>query len=199
MKLTLADWRKLRLPLSLFIALSLGGMALAIVSHDRQQQALHGRAAAENVRAQAQGKLQQVREEESEIKVKAALFNNLAARGIVGEEQRLDWVELLRDIRSSRRLLDMEYEFSPQQPLNSGPGPWNFYASTMRLQLQLLHEEDLLNVLADLRNTAKAQILVRSCEVSRQPHGPAAAPGLQANLKAQCLLDWVTLRGPLPR
>ena len=68
-----------------------------------------------------------------------------------------------------------------------------------RLQLQLLHEEDLLNVLADLRNTAKAQVLVRSCEVSRQPRPPGDSPGLHANLKAQCLLDWITLRGPQTR
>lgn len=198
MKLTAADWRKLRLSLVIFVLFCLGGGALAFLSLERQQQAhrLLGTAQAHNLQAQA--KLKQVREEESEIKLKAALFSNLAARGVIGEEQRLDWVELLRDIRSNRRLLDIQYEFSPQQPLDHGQGPWSFQVSSMRLQLQLLHEEDLLNVLADLRNTAKAQVLVRSCEVSRQPRPPGDSPSLHANLKAQCLLDWITLRGPQP-
>lgn len=199
MKLTAADWRKLRLSLVIFVLFCLGGAALVFFSLEQQQQAhrLLGTAQAHN--AQAQAKLKQVREEESEIKLKAALFSNLAARGVIGEEQRLDWVELLRDIRNNRRLLDIQYEFSPQQPLGNGQGPWSFQVSSMRLQLQLLHEEDLLNVLADLRNTAKAQVLVRSCEVSRQPRPPGDNQGLHANLKAQCLLDWITLRGPQTR
>lgn len=199
MKLTAADWRKLRLSLVIFVLFCLGGAALVFFSLEQQQQArrLLGTAQAHNTQAQA--KLKQVREEESEIKLKAALFSNLAARGVIGEEQRLDWVELLRDIRNNRRLLDIQYEFSPQQPLGNGQGPWSFQVSSMRLQLQLLHEEDLLNVLADLRNTAKAQVLVRSCEVSRQPRPPGESQGLHANLKAQCLLDWITLRGPQTR
>jgi len=199
MKLTAADWRKLRLSLVIFVLFCLGGAALVFFSLEQQQQARRLLATAQTHNAQAQAKLKQVREEESEIKLKAALFSNLAARGVIGEEQRLDWVELLRDIRNNRRLLDIQYEFSPQQPLGNGQGPWSFQVSSMRLQLQLLHEEDLLNVLADLRNTAKAQVLVRSCEVSRQPRPPGDSQGLHANLKAQCLLDWITLRGPQTR
>ncbi len=199
MKLTAADWRKLRLSLVIFVLFCLGGAALVFFSLEQQQQARRLLATAQTHNAQAQAKLKQVREEESEIKLKAALFSNLAARGVIGEEQRLDWVELLRDIRNNRRLLDIQYEFSPQQPLGNGQGPWSFQVSSMRLQLQLLHEEDLLNVLADLRNTAKAQVLVRSCEVSRQPRPPGDSTGLHANLKAQCLLDWITLRGPQTR
>ncbi len=199
MKLTAADWRKLRLSLVIFVLFCLGGAALVLFSLEQQQQARRLLATAQGHNAQAQARLKQVREEESEIKLKAALFSNLAARGVIGEEQRLDWVELLRDIRNNRRLLDIQYEFSPQQPLGNGQGPWSFQVSSMRLQLQLLHEEDLLNVLADLRNTAKALVLVRSCEVSRQPHPPGESQGLHANLKAQCLLDWITLRGPQTR
>ncbi len=199
MKLTAADWRKLRLSLVIFVLFCLGGAVLVLFSLEQQQQARRLLATAQAHNAQAQARLKQVREEESEIKLKAALFSNLAARGVIGEEQRLDWVELLRDIRNNRRLLDIQYEFSPQQPLGNGQGPWSFQVSSMRLQLQLLHEEDLLNILADLRNTAKAQVLVRSCEVSRQPRPPGESQGLHANLKAQCLLDWITLRGPQTR
>jgi hypothetical protein len=50
-------------------------------------------------RSEADGKLKRVRDEESEIKQKSILFNKLQERGMIGEEQRLEWVELLKDIR----------------------------------------------------------------------------------------------------
>ena len=199
MNITPKDWRKLGLSLALCLGFCLAGATLVLLSLDRHKQARAQQASAQTQRNQALGKLKQVSEEESEIKLKSALYSNLAARGMVGEEQRLEWVELLRSIKDNRRLLDIQYEFAPQQPLGNSPGAWGFYASTMKLQLQLLHEEDLLNVLADLRNTAKALVLVRSCEVSRQPRMVAEPTALHPNLQAQCTLDWVTLRGPAPR
>ncbi len=197
MKLNPSDWRKLQLSLAAFLALSLAGGTLVFYSQEKLQRAKIQLAGADAQKQQAEGKLKQVKDEESEIKLKASLFSNLVARGIVGEEQRLDWVELLRDIRNNRRIIDMQYEFAPQQTMPGTLGNWNFYVSTMQLQMQLLHEEDLLNVLADLRNTAKAQILVKACETTRLPRQEAAT-GIKANLQAQCSLDWVTVRGPLP-
>lgn len=61
------------------------------------------------------GKLKQVRNEESEIKQKSAVFNTLQTRGMIGEEQRLEWIELLKDIRDTRRLIDLQYEIAPQR------------------------------------------------------------------------------------
>ena len=67
----------------------------------------------------------------------------------------------------------------------------------MKVQLKLLHEEDLARLLADLREQANALTLVRSCDVQRLPGGASetqAKGGVQATLEAECLIDWVTLR-----
>jgi len=145
--------------------------------------------------SEADRKLKQVREEESEIKQKSILFNNLQERGIIGEEQRLDWVEVLKDIRDRRRLIDLRYDISPQRALDStAVGDFAFYASSMKLQLKLLHEEDLSRLLADLRQQAKALIRVNSCNVERLPPAAEERAGGWANLLADCEIDWITLR-----
>ena len=140
-----------------------------------------------------EGKLKQVRAEEAEIKQKSALYSNLRARGIIGEEQRLAWVELIKEIKESRKLLDMQYEFSPQQALElPALSGFSFKSSPMKLQMKLLHEGDLLNFISDLRKHAKAYVRVRSCNVVRIQR--AAAPtGDAALLLADCQLDWITI------
>ena len=133
-----------------------------------------------------------MRSEETEIKQKSAVFSGLQARGVIGEEQRLEWVELLKTIRDRRRLLDLQYEIAPQRALDAAPGSaFTFYASTMKIQLKLLHEEDLTRLLDDLRQQARALIQVKSCTVSRLPRGSADGT---AQLLADCQIDWITLR-----
>jgi len=122
------------------------------------------------------------------------VFAKLQTRGVIGEEQRLEWVELLRDIRDKRRLLDLQYEIAAQRPLDAGPGNgFAFYASTMTMQLKLLHEEDLLRFLDDLRQQARALIQIKSCTVERLPRNNPRS-GIPAQLQAECRIDWITLR-----
>ena len=135
-----------------------------------------------------------MKSEEGEIRQKAAVFDRLAARGVIGEEERLEWVELLNEIRDRRRLPEVQYEFAPQRALErAGAGASGLYASAMKLQAQLLHEEDLVRLLGDLRERAPALIQVKRCDLSRLP---AADTGKlrQGSLRADCLIDWITLR-----
>ncbi len=194
MKLGTADFPKLQFGLLaavLMIAIGAGAVYVALIA---TKAARLERTAAQSERNDFVGKLNQVRSEESEIKLKSAVFDKLQTRGVIGEEQRLEWVELLKDIRDKRRLLDLQYEIAPQRPLDAAPGSgFAFYASTMNLQLRLLHEEDLIRLLDDLRQQASALIQVKSCNVSRLPHGGAES-GIHAQLQAECQIDWITLR-----
>lgn len=146
-------------------------------------------------RQESYGKLKQVRDEETEIKQKSILFTRLQERGIIGPEQRLEWVELLKEIRDKRRLIDLQYEIAPQRLLDGNPSSsYAFYSSAMKLQLRLLHEEDLTRLIGDLRSQAKALIRVRSCDVARLPASADERSGRRANLSAECEIDWLTLR-----
>lgn len=191
MKFERNDFSKIRNSLLASVAMILCGGLLVHFATDSHRQAQL--AQANNVRqlADADAKLKQVSNEESDVKHKSLIFKQLQERGVIGEEQRLEWIELLKDIREKRRLLDLEYEIAPQRLLEGhGANDFSFYASAMKLRIKLLHEGDLERLLNDLRSQAKALIMIRSCAVSRLP----AMSDEHANLLADCEIDWVTLR-----
>ena len=66
-------------------------------------------------------------------------------------------------------------------------------ASKMTLDLALLHEEDLLRFLDDLRRAVSAYVLVRSCTIDRSL-GVAPDRGAAPRLRARCDVDFVTIR-----
>jgi len=195
MKFSVEDWPKVRVSaLVALLMVAIGSVALYAANRFRNA-AEQARTAAFAQRGEADGKLRRVREEESEIKHKSLLFNRLQERGMIGDEPRLEWVELLKDIRDRHRLLDLRYELSPQRPLDSGEvGDFAFYLSSMKLELRLLHEEDLSRFLADLRQQAKALIRINRCQVERLPAGADERAGGRANLSAECEIDWLTAR-----
>lgn len=141
--------------------------------------------------AEADRRLREVRLEEEEIRDKSTVFRGLAARGIIGPEQRLEWVETIAALRQARRLFEIDYEFQPQQPLAGFTGPYPFNASQMQFRLPLLHEEDLLHFLEDLRASAAALVQARHCSLQRVP--PGSTSSLSPQLMASCTLQWVTI------
>ncbi|MBS1227881.1 MAG: hypothetical protein H6R17_1158 [Proteobacteria bacterium] len=190
MKLTTADVPQLQLSLAATLLMVALGAVSVHLSLSSTRAAKTAQTAAQKERDEIDGKLRRVRSEEAEIKQKSAEFANLQARGVVGEEQRLEWVELLKAIGERHRLLDLHYEIAPQRALDTAPGSaYAFYASTMKVQLGLLHEEDLTRLLDDLRQYARALIQVRSCKVWRLPRDDRTA-----QLQADCLIDWITVR-----
>jgi hypothetical protein len=189
MKFGKADFAKIQVSLMFVVAAVAVGTASVLFSIQQTKSAKLANSAAAAEHSEFEIKLKQVRNEENEIRQKSALFSNLQARGVIGEEMRLDWVELLKDIRDKRRLMNVEFEIAPQRALDSGPvSNFSFYASTMKLQFRPLHEEDVLRLIDDLRRQAKALIQVKSCKVSRLPGN-----GL-AQLQADCQIDWITAR-----
>jgi hypothetical protein len=79
--------------------------------------------------------------------------------------------------------------------VNSLPGKpagVEFYASTMRVDLALLHEEDLLRFLADLRASGNAYYAVRRCAMTRSG-AAAAALNITPRLRGDCTIDLITI------
>jgi hypothetical protein len=193
------DFRRIRLSLAAALVLIAAGAAIAFASIRLEQAEKQQRAAAQAKRSEIQGRLARARDEELEIKRKIARYNQLAARGILGEERRLDWVERIREIKNARKLFDIQYEIAPQQRIDSAilPGAsadYDFLSSTMQMRMKLLHEEDLLGFLADLRATVPAYIRLRRCDVERLPKAAAGTGGVPPQLAAECTIDWITLR-----
>lgn len=196
MKIGARELRKIRGSLILLALVSAVGAASVFFVNQQKQQATAAVAQARSLRAQAEMRLNQVSNEEQEIKAKTALFRKMQERGMIGEERRLEWVELIREQRDRHRLFEIDYEISPQQKLgDAAVGGYQFRSSLLTLRAPLLHEEDLLRLLDGLQQNAQALVVPRHCALNRQKTGSDRS-SLAAQLHAECALQWITLREP---
>ena len=194
MKLTRSDLPKLWLPLVATLAMiSVAGL-LAWATHLDAEKANHERDAAAKAKNQIEQRLRQVRTEEQEIKERTQRLQQLQDAGIAGEERRLDWMETLRDAHHELGIPGMNYEFGIQTSLDAtDDSTQTWFSSPLRLQLRLLHEEDLLRFLARIQRDAKALVIVRSCKLSPLPRQTDGREAL-ALFGAECEMQWLTVR-----
>jgi hypothetical protein len=123
-------------------------------------------------------------------------------RGMVGEQNRIDWIESIARIKNDRKLFEIRYNIEAQRSVDYpgvvATGAADFVVSRMRLSMLLLHEGDLLNFLADLQAAGKGHVSVRRCTVTRIERGAPSATALQPRLRAECQVDLVSVRGIKP-
>ena len=195
MTLNREELRKLALPGLVAAALLAAGAGLIWGANESLRGAKQGLGAAQAERMQNSERLARIAEEEREVKEKIEVYQQLKRLNIIGEERRIEWADAMTRIRAQRELLDLRYRVERQRPLVSIPGkPGNvdFYASTMKVSLALLHEEDLMRFLADLRNSGNAYYAVKRCAVSRTGQA-ATGTGIVPRLRADCDIDLITV------
>jgi hypothetical protein len=195
MNFSSAELRKLGPALVILLALLVAGAGLIFWAQQELRAAEQQLAAARSERAQAREKLTRIAEEEKEVNDKLAVYRRLKELHILGEEQRLEWADAMARIRTGRELLDLRYIVERQRVLMSAPGkPANvdFHASTMKVDIALLHEGDLLAFLRDLRESGNAYYAVKRCQITRTG---SAATGLSIvpRLRADCDIDLITI------
>lgn len=189
----------LRISNPLILALSLlasGSMLLWVgrtqLEHTRDQ--LHQ--ASQKAR-NASEQLQTLQQDEARIRQGFEHFNELASRKVIGPERRLDWIRAINDTARQLELPAPVYRIAPQIQLKSDGAPSDFelMSSTMQLELQLLHEGDLLRFLDALGQTPGALASDRECRLERPADNTIERPW---TLRAHCELDWITLRRHTP-
>ncbi len=127
----------------------------------------------------------------------AKKYKQLKSKGIIGQENRLTWIEALQETNNSLKLPSLQYTISPQidYPIKLiGP---DFYdvsikKTSMAINMGLLHEEDMLNILTGLQNKARGHFLIDQCTIT-----PNKIPTLDnidvniPNLNADCNIHWL--------
>ncbi|XLZ71731.1 hypothetical protein ABT364_07110 [Massilia sp. SR12] len=183
----LREFALLRNAVLVFMATLVVSLAVVSMTHWQLRMARFAEAAQVLERDSARARLAHAETEKEEIRLYQPQFVELRRRGLVGPERRLDWVEAIRQIQEQRRLLPLSYEIEVQQPYRLETalptGDYALLGSRMVLHMDLLHELDLLNFLADLRMAGT--FAVQDCSIRRT----AAATGLNAD----CTLNWLTL------
>jgi hypothetical protein len=194
-RLTPEELRRLAIPLLVALALLGAGGGLIWGADATLRAASQQAAAAQAERRQATERLARISEEEREVIEKLDVYKRLKQLNILGDERRLEWADAITRIRTQRELLDLSYRVDRQRVLASipgKPGTVDFFASTMRVQLALLHEEDLLRFLSDLRDSGNAYYAVRQCSLTRVAQPPASAQ-ISPRLRGECEIDLITI------
>lgn len=125
----------------------------------------------------------------------ATLYNEIQAQGIIGDDQRLAWVQDARDAGDALGLPYLRYTTGPQRVYEA---PWlvpgvsaPVMVSVMELQMGLVHELDLMRLFSRLRQSP-GLFQVRSCALERLGQDTAPAPD-KANVTGTCELEWFSL------
>lgn len=197
MTLTKADFRLVRWPILGAIVLVAAGAAAMIVSERYVDTARERRKATQAQRTAAQDRVARAAEEEKEIRANLVHYRKMIAAGIVGPKDRLDLIESIAAIKTQRKLFEIRYNISPQKALDypgiQPTGAMDFVNSQMKLDMMLLHEEDLLNFLADLQASKQTYVVVRRCTVERLGAAPTSGAAAVPMLKSECTVDLVNL------
>ena len=195
MRLTRDEARQFAVPVALALAFTAAGATLVWSAGEALRSAKRDFAGVQAERRQNTERLARIAEEEREVKEKIDLYRRLKQLHIVGEEQRLEWADAMARIRKERELLDLRYTVERKRLLTSvagKPGNVDFYASTMKVDLALLHEEDLLRFLADLRDSGNAYYAVRKCALIRTGQA-ISGQSMTPRLSADCEIDLITI------
>ena len=195
MTFTRDELKKLLMPVLGALAMLAAGGAFIWSADNAIAGAKRDLAAAQTERRESTERLARIAEEEREVTEKLDVYRRLGQLNILGEERRLEWADALTRIRKERELLDVRYRVDRQRLLVSAPGkPGNvdLYASTMKVDLALLHEEDLLRFLADLRASGNAYYSVQRCALTRTGQA-ATGVSITPRLRAECDIDLVTI------
>jgi hypothetical protein len=127
-------------------------------------------------------------------------YQQLQKRGFAGDEQRINWLDALRQTNQQVDLFGVDYDIGAQRPypyaaaLN--PGPVQLRESVMKLRFRLLHEEDLLRFLDVLSRQATGIYTVDQCSLRRLD--TRGVIRYQPNLAAECELAWITASAAPP-
>ena len=198
MNLRRHDWNKLRYPV-IFLGTALIFAALLVGYADkRQSEALQAMELQQGQLNQARQRYQLSGQEKETIIKYLPLYQQLIQDGFIGEERRLEWVDGLRTIHQQNKLFGINYTISTQEEYKPAfalnVGPFSLHRSIMKLELSMLHEGDLLTLLDTLDAQESTPFIMRDCEITRL--NEAITNNLVPNLRANCELDWLTIREP---
>jgi hypothetical protein len=146
---------------------------------------------------EAQEKVQRSGQEKNVILQYLPAYQKLEAEGLVGDEQRLEWIESLRKANRQAGLFGVSYQLEPRKALQIqsivNPMAQHVQTSDMKIAFGLMHEGDLMKFLDSLNTQHSGLFLVKRCAVDRPVRTDAPPAPRQANLNAKCELSWLTI------
>jgi len=176
--------------ITFLITLALGGSAVILsqkFAHSTQTDLRN----AQKELNDARSKLNAARDDQSNMSAYTKEFSAIQRLDIIGDEQRLNLIEDLDTLRRRGRVIDFKYTIAPQQPYAPAPaldsGNFALNYSNMKLQIELLHEEQLINFFDNLRHDINGWFILEKCTLEK-------ASAESSQLKADCEGGWLTMK-----
>jgi hypothetical protein len=150
---------------------------------------------AQNRLNDAHNRLTSAHDDQQNMSAYSGEYGALEKRKIIGDEQRLDWMESLENIRQQNLVTDFRYNIAPQRiyapqlPIDSGN--FDVRYSEMKLQFDLLHEAQLLDFFTALRSQTNGWYQLQGCSLQRTGSDENTET---ARLTAECSGGWITLK-----
>ncbi len=135
----------------------------------------------------------------------AKLYQQLKIKGVIGQENRLTWIEALQEANKTLKLPSLQYTISPQEEYPIDLVGNDFYdvqvkKTNMSINMGLLHEEDMFNILTSLQKNARGHFLIDDCTITPNyiPKNISDIDISRPLLNADCNIHWlqVTLLTP---
>ena len=200
MKLEKQDWQRLQITIAVLVVVVIAIIVLfAFVQKftDGQENALQQQ---KNLLNSARQRFQSSGIEKQTIAEYLPKYQSLISKGLVGEERRLEWVDELRKQHQLNKLFSIKYSIGLQEPYKpsfaGNLGGFVMNRSVMTLDLDMLHEEDILQLTEALSKKNQEVFMLRDCEITRLTTTGIFSNQLIPNLHAKCELDWLTLHEP---
>ena len=190
------DLKALRLPLIVLltvIALAAGAIYYTDLQVKQAAVALNQQKGAFQT---AQSRMRQSGDEKNTIVQYVDKYRELEKTGFAGDEQRINWLDALRNANSKAELFGVNYQIGVQHPYpyanEYNPGAITLQETIMELDMRLLHEGDLLRFLDALRAQQVGLFHVKECTLLRTDRTETLRN--QPYLSAKCDLVWITAR-----
>ncbi len=196
MSLTSKDFGAMKMPTTaLAIAAVVSFALIGFTSNQRTQAEVQYRDQLAALQ-EARTRYQRSGEERETVMHYIEAYRQLERIGFVGSEQRLNWVESLREANTRAGLFGVDYQMTAQQPYpyvaKDNPISNRIKQSQMRLSFGVLHEGDLMKLFRGLSALQPGLFSITACSLDRAGRQGAPVPR-QANLTAVCELSWVTI------
>ena len=207
MKFAKSDFSLIKWSLLIFLLVLGAGSAIIMASESFIEKAQRDQREAKRQLNEARTRLATAGADRENMQTYMLEYDSLLKHNIIGNDQRLDWVEGLDRIHKQNQALgsmDFKYSIAPQKtyapapPLDSGNFELN--QSDMTLQFDLLHEEQLLAFFDILRADVNGWFLLDHCALERSGTASLAtdtdiaARGPAPQLRAECAGGWFTMK-----
>lgn len=185
-------------PALLLVIVSIAVVALGGYSHRIAESSRIAAARQQQALDDARRRYQRSGEERDLLARYAPEYLALEGSGFIGSEQRVNWIDSLHIASEAAGLFGVQYQIGAQTPyrLPELPGA-PLLQSPMSIDLQLLHEGDLMRFLHGLAARRAGVFTLEACTLERLGNEPAGRA--QANLRADCQLSWISAPRPAQR